>query len=72
MIFMLPPGDYFKAFQEFGGSRPAVRFDQSDHHIDTFRLQPVCLLQHLIGFPDTGGISKVDLQTSTLGQADHS
>ena len=72
MIFLLPPGDYFKAFQELGGPRPAVRFDQSDHHIDAFRLEPVCLLEHLIGLPDTGGISKVYLQPSTLGQADHS
>jgi hypothetical protein len=39
----------------------------SDDQIDATSLQLTCVFQHLVGFADTWGIAKVDLEAATNG-----
>ena len=52
------------------GLRPAVRLDEADHHVDALPLQPVALLEHVVGLADPGGEAEIDLQPAALLLAD--
>ena len=52
------------------GLRPAVRFDEADHHVDALPPQPVALLEHVVGLAHPGGEAEVDLQPAALLAAD--
>jgi hypothetical protein len=71
MIFHLPPGDHRQAFDEFGGFRPPMCFDNSNNYVDAIIFEAVCLKQHLICLADTRPITQINFQASPLGLSDH-
>src|SRR5208283_6124259 len=46
-VFLLPSGDHFQAFEEFGSLYSAVGLNQSHGHVHPYVHQPVPLLKHL-------------------------
>ena len=49
---------------------PAVRLDDADDDIHALLLEPVALLEHLVGLADAGREAEVDLQPAALLLAD--
>ena len=47
-----------------------MRLDDADDHVHALPLEPLALLQHLVGLADAGGEAEVDLEPAALLLAD--
>ena len=53
-----------QACKEVANVFPSLRLNISDNNLDTAVSQLAGVFQHLIGFPDAGGIAKIDFEMS--------
>jgi hypothetical protein len=69
-ILDLPTGNLFEPLQKGRRLRTAMGFDHSDDDVHPLLLEPLTLLEHLVGFADARCEAQVDLQPASLLMAD--
>ena len=65
-VLDLAPRHLLQVADQGGGLGPAVRLDDADDHVHALLLEPLPLLEHLVGLADAGGEAEVDLQPAPL------